>query len=688
MAALFEDLKWAHEVDEGIPAHWSQDLTDAIESWQTPTTPSWKRTIQRIWRRHLQQEELMTHAHSLHKTIFRALVTGGAEFQPPLDTMWQLGTEKTASFPCHCGRMFTTKQGLACHQRLVHDAEGLEKKFLCGSTCPSCLRHFWTTNRLRMHLSYMPRDGSPNICYNNLLQLGYSTDYEVAHLPRQHLGQARCDALQAQGPARDPTPATDRALLLLRQQETALEQELRAPSLDRHWEDGLRLDLGDSWIALMADYDPQDADWVAFVFIEWGRRWLPDIVEEFVDGFVETYVLEEFNTLMNALPQIHTEEQLSLVQARIRYFESLPIPGPHRPVRRGPANTSERMRAVAVVPRLLRDQVDWQARLRQVVWHTTPRADLIPMVQIGDASPMFLIVHLFAGRRRVGDMHCHLTRLAQEGQMPVLILSLDTAISPVLGDLTSTSDTWQKLTELYSEGMVSATMLGSPCETFSSARHQPPPDDIPVSSWPRPLRSATKIYGLDHLRPKEYRQLRTGTAFWLQGLQTAANVLVHGGLWLSEHPAPPKDPSHASTWSAAITELIRAHPDAHLRLVMQYKWGASVPKPTGLLGIRLPKLIQDLHTRADDSATYPVDVAIGRDPSNGEFRTAKHKEYPERFCAGLSFAVFSQLKRAQQSGTVRVTHLKAGGALHAWIMEVADVSKKIRDVSWLPDFQG
>eukprot|EP00438_Fugacium_kawagutii_P022323 Skav221794 [mRNA] locus=scaffold4067:171547:173760:+ [translate_table: standard] len=710
---LMADLQWAHEIDPSLPETWQDNLTEAIDHWQQPMRPHWTCRVQRIWRRHLQQEEMMAHAHGLHRSIFKVLTEGGSEFSPPLSSLHSLGTgaPSAATFDCDCGRSFTTAQGLACHRRLAHGHQALETPFLQDATCPWCLRYMWTTNRLRAHLAYIPRDGRPNACFAGLAALGYVTDYQAVDFPTGHRGHSRCDALQAQGPARDPTTAAERETAALLVDLDRWEAELRTDDFRRSMDEGIHLgealttytltwfdaylrvdrclsqvaDIADGWLALLMPFEADDDDWATYIFLQWGRHWLPDLQSTFVDGAAEHYVEQSFYELVAALPRYIAEGHVERIQTRLRGLAALPAPRPHRPVYLGPANSRERALHAMVVPRLLHEQTLWQQRLRDIHWQTLPPSAATPMVRIGDADPVYIVVHLFSGRRRIGDFHWHVQRYADEMQLPIVILSLDTAVSPVLGDLSPTSSTWRCLQDLFERGLCSAVMVGSPCETFSSARHNPPPEGVPPDRWPRPLRTYDRLYGLDGLKPREYAQLRAGTSFWLQGLYSAACLLVNGGIWASEHPAPPRDAAHASTWTSAL----RAHPDLKLDIVYQYKWGATVPKPTGLMGLRLPRLVPDMLVCSDRDAPYPTSVAIGRDEENGQFKTARHKEYPERFCAGLAFAFMSELRRAARDRSVPVRHIEAGSPLVSWLSDLATASKKVRsEVGWLPDFQG
>ena len=118
------------------------------------------------------------------------------------------------------------------------------------------------------------------------------------------------------------------------------------------------------------------------------------------------------------------------------------------------------------------------------------------------------------------------------------ILSLDTAVAPVLGNLDHRSTTWEHLESLYLGGFVAATISGHPCETFSSARWFQPPPELAHLHWPRPLRSSLRWFSLDHRKMREMVQARTGTLFFLQTVWALTCHLIFGGtsIFLEEHP--------------------------------------------------------------------------------------------------------------------------------------------------------
>ena len=188
------------------------------------------------------------------------------------------------------------------------------------------------------------------------------------------------------------------------------------------------------------------------------------------------------------------------------------------------------------------------------------------------------------------------------------------------------------------------------------------------------------------LTRKETTQLHAGSAFFLQGTVLIAYQVISGGYFISEHPAPPMDESRASIWSSPWLTLLRSHPDVHLHVVPQWKFGATVPKPTGLLALRLPFFIRSLFRHADHSLVKPKAVAIGKD-AEGNFRTSCHKEYPARFSAGLARADTDQLDQDLREGRV-TSPSDCPAPLHSWIREAEEACSSIRrSACWLPDFQ-
>lgn len=279
--------------------------------------------------------------------------------------------------------------------------------------------------------------------------------------------------------------------------------------------------------------------------------------------------------------------------------------------------------------------------------------------------------------------------------LPVTILSLDTAIAPYLGDLSRSSSTWRHLRTIYENHWCAATLTGGPCETFSEARHQPPPEPADGEEdhgatgrpWPRPLRSFARAFGLDHLTRREYTQVEVGQNFMMQGLFALTHHLVGGGIFLSEHPAIPQNPERVSMWTTAILQLFRQHFAVELLTIKQYLWGAGATKPTCILAANAPRAKAHLWRHALATARKPAAVAIGRH-KDGTFKTAAHKEYPAQLSAGLAEIVGQGLIAAKRDSRIVVHRLQPDTALGKWLQDVAYTSQQVRDSTWLPDFQG
>ena len=163
--------------------------------------------------------------------------------------------------------------------------------------------------------------------------------------------------------------------------------------------------------------------------------------------------------------------------------------------------------------------------------------------------------------------------------------------------------------------------------------------------------------------------------------------MVTGALFLSEHPWKPKNEEQASIWRSPWVALLEKLPEAHLHCVQQWRWGATVVKPTGLLAINLPSFAAAMYSRQVENATYPADTAIGRNLA-GAFKTACHKEYPCGFSNALAAAICEQIKKHLHSRCL-ASFVSLEPELQGWIHEVAFASATIRTGhGFLPDYQG
>lgn len=697
------------------PSHF--DLTDLFDFWQAGGS-DWKACVKRAWKRFVQQEAMMNDLMGMHKQFFHVLTkSGGATFDP---TPHGQIDERLCTFSCHCGRQFTTAQGLATHRRRKHEEFSLEHDLVEGTVCPECLRHFWSKQRLHQHLSYIPRRSHVNSCYQALRQKGFKADLGVGsfqQLPKEVRGLGRVEAQQTAGPLQPLAVLRHQARQEILDQIDQLRRSLEINQIpddpsdirqrlenflttttsdwfERFCQEGydedIAAELPDMWLAVLFQFEDGIDEWIEAEILAWGQNHLPDLIANFVDGVAERLVDEAYANMIDDFPRQQTLRQIAHCEARLRLFDE---EGerffPHRTVRRAMANVAERAVQAAKVDSLFEAQEVFFAQVSAAKWLDLPRELPLPFYQRPHEPPMFIIAHLFSGRRRTGDVHDRLHHWAAQAGIQVLVLSLDTANSTTYGDLHHTSITWHNLLRLYQEGRISATIAGAPCETWSAARHHVLVDaeGNPVPGQPRPLRDRTRLFGRAQLSFRELRQLQQGSLFFMQMAITVAWAIITGAIYLSEHPGPPGNIEAASIWLTPWIKLLRAHPAVALHVVAQWKWGCTVSKPTGLLAVRLPYFGKSMHSRQKEDASPPKEVAIGVGP-NGQFKTSAHKEYPMHFCDALAGTVIDQIKFCQRHKFCRASTDMDPEVLD-WLQVTEEQCSALRtNNSWLPDYQG
>ena len=244
----------------------------------------------------------------------------------------------------------------------------------------------------------------------------------------------------------------------------------------------------------------------------------------------------------------------------------------------------------------------------------------VPLVLL-DGQRALLILHMFSGRRRKQDVHWWLVRLATQilPDVQVRVISVDTAVDPILGDLSPGSN-FQSLLSLARRGAFGASLTGP-----SAARHLPVADDD-HGPRPRPLRSSAEPWGLAALRCSEIRQVHVGSVLMLNSWSVETAVILAGGLSTMEHPAPNDDPLKASVWRmSSHAQLLMSLPFAQQHVIEQWRYGSAGIKPTTLRTInhgpfdRVERTLRDTQLPA---AIRPRQVLAGIDPLTGQYRTA------------------------------------------------------------------
>ena len=167
-----------------------------------------------------------------------------------------------------------------------------------------------------------------------------------------------------------------------------------------------------------------------------------------------------------------------------------------------------------------------------------------------------VLLHIFSGRRRPGDVQYFLDRMDGPSHYLLHVVSMDVVVDAVWGDAMAvgTRDYW---TKAALDGFVVAFLAGPPCETWSKARGQGSTMDQ-NRKLPRILRTAEYLWGLPSLALKELAQVMTGNQLLTFTLLMAATMVQTGGCGVLEHPAEPDEDMAASIWKVpAVLALLQ-----------------------------------------------------------------------------------------------------------------------------------
>ena len=622
-----------------------------------------------------------------------------------------------SSHQCQCGKQCKSAQGLAVHRWKAHGEHAPEYQFARGAHCPICMKWLWTSHRLRMHLAYIPRSGKPNSCYQALQQQGeqHRMLEEVIKTPPTAVAGMRLDALKCAGPQAPPRrevdmerdrveeelrelqaqhqeyPTSDNADL---EQVTEISKAL-CEVLEEWWlrhggDDPEGNHLWNGVVDLLCTFDAEEKV-MDFVFVEWTREILPDVLAKWEDGVAEVIAESTVYNLVKEMPYMQLDSRRTVLLSRLKalgqHRQKEDEAEPHRPIRRGPMSHRGSIRTSKPAIRRYLDEDYWNAQSAQMRWENGVKEANTPLWSQPSGRRCFLILHLFSGRRRNNDYHDAVMKLANGRSFDVRVISLDTAVHPTVGDLSAGGTTWTNVMQLARDGKLAGALAGPPCETFTEARNYYPPD-LPESErhlWPRPLRTTERPWGLEELTMKEIRQLRNGTKFALQVAWLVAAMLCYGGHMMVEHPAPPSDPERVSIFRTPIYQLLLQLPEITLRVILQQLWGAGAVKPTGILTLRIPFFFASMNKwKAEVRAA--VAPAIGRN-SDGSFRTASLKEYPERLSQGFAQCTVDVLQRVSQTGLWRQGSDSAA-PLVDWCEKALRATEGIQEGAvMLPDYQ-
>ena len=590
---FFHDLPWRELVRDDLHWMWKQlwnssslqDPERHFPAWEYLLRYHggyWKRLVARAFRHAIQQQKNRTWIADFHQRVFQNLQDHG--HLSVAEPTYQVPFEKEEHYGCmQCKLRCINRAGEGAHFFKVHGVINPNRYLFDTSQCPACLKEYHTVARVQIHLRHSDAcreqlQGERRWC-RPVPGIGSQLCQEQQ---KRHDGLV--PHLQAQGPLQRPGPRRARDLE---------NGELIAQILD--------------CVSLPRDFAQMEGDLRARIEsfpISW-------------TDYVATlqFLREHYNS------EIEEDTGFSIVNMH-RMLDRLSDPAQW-------AFLNVNGKKQQTIPERLGHYECWCDTLlaqEGTVW--TPTS--IP----GPIGKERIILHAFSGRRRPGDYQWYLESLLSTGQegMSLYVVSLDIVIDSKYGDLADPETRGFWLSHIF-KGFVHGFLGGPPCCTFSKARgvamtasdHRRPP---------RPVRSATELWGMASLRLRELCSVLDGNVLLSFCVEAIFALTMIGRQGLLEHPAEPEEEGSPSIWKTPIIQLLLRLPNVQRIDFAQGLFGATSRKPTTILAANSPDLIQILrkwHVTPDN----PTSVNIGKDQS-GQFRTAHLKEYPPALCAALA----------------------------------------------------
>ena len=265
--ALTNDIKWLVAVGGDS---WGTDIEALRNNWRNRS--GWKGFVKKVIGIHTLQERI-------GQKILKANPRGPNKI-----------VDLTGEYECSCGKKFSTKTGLAVHMRHQHGRHQPEYWLAKGTVCSTCLRQFWSRERLQQHFAYMPRSKRPNVCF------AYQTKFfETVEIDGEEASKTMCklqgigrrEALRLSGPLNLGIANSDHAwveqenerwsnvlhdLLGTNSPWQCFNEELQQ-KLERTCETECQEDLG-PLLELLVSFDGSQVEEVSTLFL-WGsaRRW-------------------------------------------------------------------------------------------------------------------------------------------------------------------------------------------------------------------------------------------------------------------------------------------------------------------------------------------------------------------------------------------------------------------------------
>lgn len=144
-----------------------------------------------------------------------------------------------------------------------------------------------------------------------------------------------------------------------------------------------------------------------------------------------------------------------------------------------------------------------------------------PQIETRQIGRTRIVLHAFAGRRRLGDLQYYLEKdMLTDAPYDLVVVSLDIVINDRWGDATR-EDTRRLWLTAIRDKYVVRFVAGPPCETWSRVRGVLHPDQGAAAERgvPRVLRTLSELWGLPSLGIRELSQILTGNSLLIFTLE-------------------------------------------------------------------------------------------------------------------------------------------------------------------------
>ena len=236
-----------------------------------------------------------------------------------------------------------------------------------------------------------------------------------------------------------------------------------------------------------------------------------------------------------------------------------------------------------------------------------------------------VVMHFFAGERRVGDIHHWLAQMCLFHGITLLMVSVDLEFDQCWDFTVQT--TFHKIAMLAIEGLLDIVLGGPPCSTVARIRHLP----LPGGGGPRPLRYRWCLWGRLDLRPHERVRVVESNTLWIHMMAISELVSSRGGAHLIEHPGDPGRAPFASMWATPEMLGMEARTSAVRALFHQCCFGGITAKFTCMSGTLDDLCSLDGIWCPGLSATHTHGRSSGQ-AEDGSFYTRRLQRYPEPLC--------------------------------------------------------